>query len=160
MPLFLNKKFERKVPNSKSYSGGNSLFSRKSFHSVQFTQSCPTLCDSMNCSTPGFPVHHQLLELVKLMSVESVVPSNHLILCCPLLFLPSFPASGSFPMNEFFATNGQSTGVSASILPMNIQEWFPLGWTGWISFQFKGLSNVFSNTTVQKNQFFSALLSL
>ena len=76
--------------------------------------------------------------------------------------LQSFPASGSFPMNQFFTSGGQSIGVStsASVLPMNIQDWFPLGWTGWISLQSKGLSRVFSNTTVQKHQFFSAQLSL
>ena len=68
----------------------------------------------------------------------------------------SFPASGSFPLSQFFASDGQSIGVSASasVLPMNIQDWFPLGWTGWISWQSKGLSRVFSNTTVQKHQFF------
>jgi len=76
--------------------------------------------------------------------------------------LPSFPASGSFPMSRFFASRGQSIGISdsASVLPMNIQDWFPLGWTGWISLQPKGLSRVFSNTTVQKHQFFGAQLSL
>ena len=70
--------------------------------------------------------------------------------------LQSFPASGSFPMNQFFVSGGQSIGVSASasVLPMNIQDWFPLGWTGWISLLSKGLSKVFSNTTVQKNQLF------
>ena len=76
--------------------------------------------------------------------------------------LQSFPASGSFPMSQFFAPGGQSIGVSvsASVLPMNIQDWPPLGWTGWISLQYKGLSRVFSNTTVQKHQFFGAQLSL
>ena len=74
--------------------------------------------------------------------------------------LQSFSASGSFPMSKFFASGGQSIGVSASVLPMNIQDWFPLGWNGWISLQSKGLSRVFSNTTVQKHQFFSAQLSL
>ena len=76
--------------------------------------------------------------------------------------LQSFPASGSFQMSQFFASGGQSIGVSASAsgLPMNIQDWFPLGWTGWISFQSKGLSRVFPNTTVQKHQFFSSQLSL
>ena len=76
--------------------------------------------------------------------------------------LQSFPASGSFPMTQLFASYGQSTGVSAtaSVLPMNIQDWFPLGWTGWISLQSKGPSRVFSNTTVQKHQFFSTQLSL
>ena len=76
--------------------------------------------------------------------------------------LQSFPASGSFPMSQFFASSGQSIGVSTStsVLPMNIQDWFPLGWTGWIFLQSKGLSRVFSNTTVQKHQFFSTQVSL
>ena len=103
-------------------------------------------------------------SLPKLMSIESVMPSNHLILCRPLLFslFQSFPASGSFPVSQFFASGGQSIGVSASasVLPMNIQDWFPSGWTGWISSLFKGLSRVFSNTTVQKHQFFGAQFSL
>ena len=75
--------------------------------------------------------------------------------------LQSFSASGSFPRSQFFISGGQSTGVSASasVIPKNIQDWFPLGWTGWISLQSKGLSRVF-NTTVQKLQFFSAQLSL
>ena len=76
--------------------------------------------------------------------------------------LQSFPASESFQMSQFFASDGRSIGVSAStsVLPMNIQDWFTLGWTGWISVQFKGLSGVFSNTTVQKHQFFGTQLSL
>ena len=84
---------------------------------------------------------------------SSVIPFSS----CPL----SLPASGSFPMSQLFAWDGQSIGVSASasVLPMNIQGWFPLGWTGWISLQSKGLSRVFSNTTVQKHQFFCAQLS-
>ena len=100
-------------------------------------------------------------RLLKLMSTESVIPSNHLILCSPLFFLP-FPASVSFLMSQFFSSGCQSSGApaSASVLPMNIQSWFPLGWTGLISLQSKGLSRVFSNTTVQKHQFFSAQLSL
>ena len=100
---------------------------------------------------------------LKLMSIELVMPSNHLILCCPLLLpLQSFPAWGSFLMSQFFALGGQSFGVSAStsVLPMNTQDWSPLRWTGWISLQSKGLSRVFSNTTVQKHQFFGAQLSL
>ena len=72
--------------------------------------------------------------------------------------LQSFPASESFPVSQFFTSSGQSVGASASLLPMNIQDWFPLGWTGWISLQSKGLSRVLSNTTVQKHQFFSAQL--
>ena len=88
------------------------------------TQSCPTLCDPMDCSTPGLPVHHHSWSLLKLMSVESMMPSNHLILCCPLLlYFQSFPASGSFQISQFFSAGGQSTGVSASasVFPMNIQ---------------------------------------
>ena len=76
--------------------------------------------------------------------------------------LQSFPASESFPVSQFFASGGQSIGVSASasVLPMNIQDWFPLGWAGWIALQSKGLLRVFSNTTVQKHQFFGAQPSL
>ena len=100
-------------------------------------------------------------SLLKLMSIESM-PSNHLILCHPLLLLPSiFPASGLFKMSQFFPSGGQSIGVSVSayVIPVNIQDWFPLGRTGWISLQSKGLWRVFSNTTVQKHQFFSFLYS-
>ena len=85
---------------------------------------------------------------------SSVIPfSSH---------LQSSPAPGSFLVSQFFTSGGQSIGVSAStsVLPMNIQDWFPLGWTGWISSQSKGLSRVFSNTTVQKHQFFGTQLSL
>ena len=76
--------------------------------------------------------------------------------------LQSFPASWAFPMSQFFTSGGQSIGASAStsVLPMNIQDWFPLGWTGWNSLQSKGLSRLFANTTVQKHQFFGAQLSL
>ena len=93
---------------------------------------------------------------------DSLMPSNHLILCGPLLLPPSScPASGSFQMSQLFASGGQSIGVSAStsVLPMYFQDWPPLGWTGWISLQSKGLSRVFSNTTVQKHQFFGTQLS-
>ena len=74
--------------------------------------------------------------------------------------LQSFPASGSFLMNQLFVSGGQSIGASASVFPVNIQDWFPLGWTGWISLLSKGLSRVFSNTTVQTHQFFGAQNSL
>ena len=98
-------------------------------------------------------------SLLKLTSVELVMPSSHHI---PFSCLQSFPASESFPMSQFFTSGGQSIEVSASasVLPVNIQDWFPLGWTGWISLQSKGLLRVFSNTTVQKHQFFSSQLSL
>ena len=109
----------------------------------------------MDCSTPGLPVHHQLLELTQLMSIKSVMPSIHLILCPPLLLLPSiFPSIfGYFPMSQFFTSGDQSIGVSvsASILPMNIQDWFPLGLTGLISLLSRGFSRIFSSTTVQKH---------
>ena len=98
-------------------------------------------------------------SLLKFMPIESVMPSNHLILCYPLLLLPqSFPASGSFPMSQLLASGGWSIGFSAStsVLPVNTQDWSPLGWTGWISLQSKGLSRVFCNTTAQKHQFFGA----
>ena len=84
-------------------------------------------------------------SLLKLMSIELVMPSNHLIPVVPFFScLQSFPASGSFPMSQFFSSSGQSFGVSASVsvLPMNIQDWFPLGWTGWISLQSKTLKSL------------------
>ena len=122
-------------------------------------QSCPTLCDPMDYSMPGFPVHHQLPEFTQthVHQASDAIQHSH-----PLLLPPSiFPVSGSFQTSEFFASNGQTIGVSAlaSVLPMNVQDWFLLGWTGWISLQSKGLSRVFSNTTVQKHQFFCAQLS-
>ena len=128
-------------------------------------QSCPALCDPMNRNTPGLPVHHQ-------RPTPRVYPNS-----CPLSrgchpaisssVIPfssrpqSFPASGSFQMSQLFTSGGQSITVSplTSVLPMNTQDWSPLGWIGWISLQSKGLSRVFSNTTVQKHQFFSAQLS-
>ena len=136
--------------------------SRSGFSSV--TQSCPTLCNTMDCSIASFPVHRQLPELP-----QTHVPwvSDAIQSCHPLPFpfsscLQSFPASGSFPVSQFFTEGGQSIGVSAlaSVLPMNIQDWFPLGWKGWISLESKGLARVYSNTTVQKRQFFGTQLSL
>ena len=99
---------------------------------------------------------------LKLMSIESVIQSSHLILCHPLLLLPSiFTTIRVFQMSQLFSSGGQNIGVSTStsVLPMNTQDWFPLGWTRWISLQSKGLSRVFSNTTVQKHHFFGAQLS-
>ena len=108
----------------------------------------------MDCSKPGSPDLHHLPELSQTMSTESVMPSNHLISVVPIS--SCLPASESFQMSQLFASGGQSIGVSAStsVLPMNTQDWFPLGWTGWISLLSKGLSRVFSNTTAQKHQFF------
>ena len=133
--------------------------------SVQFTsvaQSCPTLCDPMNrstrppCPSPTPGVYSNSCPSSRWCHPaisSSVIPSSS----CP----QSLPASGSFPVSQLFTWGGQSTGVSASasVLPMNTQDWPPLGWTGWISLQSKGLSRVFSNTTVQKHQFFGTQLS-
>ena len=99
---------------------------------------------------------------LRLTSIKSVMPSSHLILGCPFSSCPqSFPTSESFPMSQLFKWGGQTIGVSgsASVLSMNTQDWSPLGWTGWISLQSKGLSRVLSNTTVQKHKFFSTPLS-
>ena len=100
---------------------------------------------------------------LKLMSIPLVTSSKYLILCCPLLLPPwLFPSIRVFSNESVLHIGGQSTGASASasVLPMNIQDWFSPGLTGWISLQSKGLSRVFSNTTVQKHQFFGAQLSL
>ena len=184
-------------------------------------KSCPTFCDPMDCSMPGFLVLHYLLEFAQISCSLSwwcyLTISSSVALCffcsfssvaqlclktlwphglqharlpcssptpgacshsCPWSWwchptisssvipfsscLQSFPAWGCFPMTQLFASDGQNTGAlaSASVLPKNIQDWFPLGWTGWMSFQSKGLSKVFSDTTVQKHQFFCAQLSL
>ena len=212
------------------------------FYLIQLRHSVVSdFCDPMDCSTPGFPVHHQLPELAQthIHWVSDAIQSSHPLsspsppafnlsqhqslfqwvssshqfssvqfsrsvvsdslwphepqhtrpLCpsptprvhpnpCPSSWwchptisssvIPfsscpqSFPASGSFQMSQLFTSGGQSTGVSTStsVLPMNAQDWSPLGWTGWISLQSKGLSRVFSNTTVQKHQFLGAQLSL
>ena len=129
--------------------------------SVQFSHS--VIPDS---ATPWTAAHYTSLSitnsrsLLKLMSIESVVPSNHLILCSPLLLLSSiFPCIRVFSNESGFTSGSQSTGALASVLPMNIQDGFPLGKTDWISSQSKGLSRVFSNTTVQKHQFFGTQLS-
>ena len=125
------------------------------------TQSCPTLCDPMDCSTPGFPVLHHLLELAQ-THVHWAGDANYLILCCPLLLLLSIssPASESFPMSQLFVSSGQNIGALASVLPMHIQYWFPLGLIAWIFLLFKELSRVFSNTTVWKHEYFSVQPSL
>ena len=135
--------------------------------SVQFSsvvQSCPTLCDPMNRSTPGVPVHYQLLESTQthVLRVGDTIQPSH-----PLWspFPPALNLSehqGLFKwVSSLHQVANQSTGISASAsdLPVNIQDWSPLGWTGWISLQSKQLSRAFSNTTVQKHQFFGAQLS-
>ena len=118
-------------------------------HGLQHTRPpCPS--STRRASSNSCPLSRWCHQIIS----SSVIPfSSH---------LQSYPASGSFPVSQFFTLGGQSMGVSAlaSILPMNILDWFPLGLTGWLSLQSKGLSRVFSNTTVQKHQFFGALLSL
>ena len=109
-------------------------------------RSSPTLCDPMNCSTPGFPVLHQFLEFAQTHGhwVSDAIPPSH-----PL----SFPSPRALNLSYLLASGGQSVGASALVLPMNIQDWLPLGLTALIS---KGLSRVFSSTTIGKHQFFGA----
>ena len=128
------------------------------FSSVQFSsvaQFCLTLCNPMNRSTPGLPVHHQLLESnqTRVYCVSDVIQSSHPLLS--LLLLPSIFSSIRVFSNELtLHFSGQSISASASVLPVNIQGWFPLGLTDWISLQSKGFSRVFSSTTVWRHQFF------
>ena len=135
------------------------VWGREFISSVQFssvTQSCPTLCHPMNrstpCPSPSPGVHSDSRPSSQWChpAISSSVPLSSCLQSCS--------ASGTFPMNQFFASGGQSMGVSASVsvLPMNIQNWFPSGLSGWISLQSKGFSRVFSNTIVQKHQFFGA----
>ena len=132
------------------------------FSSVQ-SLSRVQLCDPMNRSTPGLLVHHQLPESTQTHVHWVGDPIQPFYLIVPFSSCPqSFPASGSFPMSQLFTSGDQSIGVSAltPVLPMNIQDWSPLGWTGWISLQSKGLSRVFSNTIDQKHHFFGTQHSL
>ena len=117
-------------------------------HGVQHAR-LPSLSPTPRACSNSYPLSQWFHPIIS----SSVVPFSSCF--------QSFPASGSFQMSQLFASGGQSIGVSAStsVLPMNIQDWFSLGWTGWISLQSKGLSRVFSNTTVQKHQFFGAQLS-
>ena len=123
------------------------------------TQSCPTLCNPMDYSTPGFPVLHQLLELAQIMSIESVMPSNHLIFCHPLLFPPS-----TFPSIRVFSNESALCIRWSKYWNFNFSISLSSEFSGLISFRIdwfnllavQGLSRVFSNTTVQKHQFFAA----
>ena len=131
--------------------------------SVQF--SCSIMSDSLTPWTAAYQASLSITNsqsLFKLMSIELVMPSNCLIFCHPHLLPPSiFPSIRVFSNESALRSGGQSIGVSAStsVLPMNSQDWSPLRWSGWISLQSKGLSRVFSITTVQKYQFFSTQLS-
>ena len=123
-------------------------------------QSCLTLCNPRDCSMPGFPVHHQLLELAQThhQVSDTIQPSHPLSSPSP----PTFNLSQHQDLFQWVSSSHQSgqsikASASASVLPMNIQDWFPLGLTGWISLQSQGLSSVFSNTTVQKHH--SSVLS-
>ena len=138
-------------------------FWRLEFSSVQ-SMTYLTFCNPMDCSTPGFPVLHQLLELAQTHDhwvSDAIQPSHPLSSPSPPVF--NFSQHQSlFQWIVLFPSGGRSTEVSAlaSVFPMNIQDWFPLGWTCWICLQSKELSRVFSNTKVQKRQFFSTQLSL
>ena len=132
------------------YKNNNSLASQ--FSSIP--QSCLTLCDLIDCSMPGLPVYHQLWSLLKFTSIQSLMPSKHLNLCRPLLLPPSiFPSIRVFSNESAIPIRWPSTRTSpsASVLPMNTANWFPLGLTGLISLQSKDFSRVFSNTTGQKH---------
>ena len=126
---------------------------------VQFSPSVMSLCNPMNCSTPGLPVHHQLPEFTQThvhWVSDAIQPSYPLLSPSPPAPNPS-QHQGLFQwVNSSHEKSGQSTGVSASasVLPMNTQGWSPLGWTGWISLQSKGFSRAFSSTTVWKHRFF------
>ena len=143
---------------------------RTSFHlSIHQIRSDQSLSRVRLFATPWIAALRASLSItnsrssLRLTSIESVMPSSHLILCHPLLLLPSIlPRIGVFSNESVLLSGGQNVRVSAStsVLPMTIQYWFPLRWTDWISLHSKGLSRVFSNTTVQKHQFFGTQLSL
>ena len=141
---------------------GTTSFSRVyQFNSV--ARFCLTLCDPVDCGMAGLPVHHQLPELIQTHVHHIGDAIQPLILHRPLLVPHSvFPSIRVFSNESYLESSSQRIGASASasVLPMNIQDLFSLGWTGWISLQSKGLSRVFSNTIVQKHQFFGAQLSL
>ena len=123
------------------------------------TESCQILCHPMDCNTPGFPVLRCLLEFAQthVHWVSDAIQPSHPLLPLFLLLPQSFPASGSLPLSQLFASGGQSIGASAwaSVLPMNIQRWFSLELIGLMSLQSTGLSSIFSSTTAQKHQLFS-----
>ena len=126
------------------------------------TQSYLTLCNPMNPSTPCLPIHHQHPEFTQTHAIESVMPSSHLILCRPLLFLPPISPSIRVFSNKstLLMRWPKYWSFSFSIIPSKeIQGWSPSEWTGWISLQSKGISRVFSNTTIQKHPFFGTQLS-
>ena len=145
-----NRLLDSMGEDSVQFSSVQSL-SRVQLFTTPWTAACQASLSINNSQSPPKP-----------MSIESAMLSNHLILCVPFSCPQSFPASGSFSMSQLFASGSQSIGISASasVLPMDIQDLFPLGWTGWIPLPSKGLSRVFSNTTVQKHQFFGPQLSL
>ena len=137
------------------------LADRLSLCSVQSLSHVPFLVTPWTAACQASLSVTNSQSLLKLMFMKSAMPYNRLILCCPLLLPPSnFHNIRVFPMSQFFTSGCQNIGASAStsVLPMNIQDWFLLGLTGWISLKFKGLSRVFSNTTVQKCQFFRVQL--
>ena len=140
------------------------LICKSSFQFSSVAQSCLTVCDPMNHSTPGLPIHHQLLESTQThvhWVNDAIQPSHPLSSLSP----PALNLSQQQGLFKWLSSSHQVAKVlgfsaSTSVLPMNTQDQSPLGWTGWISLQSKGLSRVFSNTTVQRHQFFGSQLSL
>ena len=150
------KKRKKEMKYPRKWRGSNIQFS-------SVAMLCPTLCDPMNPSTPGLPVHHQLPEFTQThvhRVGDAIQPSHPLLSPCPPAPNPS-QHQGLFQWVNSLHEVVKELGVSASasVLPMNTQDWSPLGWTGWISSKSKRLSRVFSNTTVQKHPFFGAQLS-
>ena len=152
-----------KLPGGREWLSGNWVFWQSPAQFSSVPQSCPTLCDPMDCSIPGFPVHHQLPEFIQthVYWVSDAIQPSH------PLSSPSSPAFNLSQRQGLFQWVSSLNQVNKvlefqlqllSVLP--IQDWFSLGWTGWTFLQSKGLSRVFSNTTVQKHQFFGAQLSL
>ena len=153
------------VPEGKYWKGGdlrkpvcwwNILNTDRCCCCCSVAQLCPTLCVPMDCSTSGLPVLHYLPKFAQIHVHPAISSSDALFSFCP----QSLPASGTCPMSQQFASDDHNTGASASVLPMSIQGWFPLSLTGLISLLSRGLSGVFSSTTVQRHKFFGALPSL
>ena len=151
-------------PLKRGFSPFNHLISVTEHHYSflsSVAQSCPTLCDPMDCSIPGLPVHHQLPEFTQThvhWVGDAIQPSHPLSSPSP----PTFNLSQHQGLFQWVSSSHQVAKVlefQLQLLPVNTQDWPPLGWTGWISLQSKGLSRVFSNTTVQKHQFFGTQLS-
>ena len=157
-----DKTYEKRKSRQTETSHLRSAHPCVSLHFASVAQSSLTLCDPMDCSTSGFPVYHQLLEPAQThvhWVSDAIQPSY---LCHPLLLPSIFPSIRVFSNESAIRIRWPNYGSFrfSIILPMNIQDWLPLGLIGWITLKFKGLSRVFSSTTVEKHQFFAAQLSL